>query len=75
MMKARLFTILSDRSHPSNVKHYFGVPPELTDGKDARKEARPACFLVIEEKPDGVLLYRFGVRGDCVGDTWHMTID
>ena len=71
----RLFTILSEGSRSSNVKHYLGLPPELTDGEDARKEAHAALFLVIEGKPDGVFLYRFSAGGDCVGDTWHMSVD
>ena len=33
-----------------------------------------ALFLTIEPKPDGIFLYRFDARGNCVGDTWHATI-
>jgi hypothetical protein len=33
-----------------------------------------AFFLVIEQKPDGVFLYRFDRAGECVGDTWHTSI-
>jgi len=33
-----------------------------------------AFFLTIEQKADGVFLYRFDARGACVGDTWHKTI-
>src|SRR5258708_571348 len=73
-MKARLFTTLPERSS-SATKHYSGVPPELTDGKDTRRESPTAAFLVIEEKPDGVFLYRFSATGECVSDTWHMNID
>jgi hypothetical protein len=35
----------------------------------------PATFLVIEEHSDGIFLYRFGAAGECVGDTWHRTVD
>jgi hypothetical protein len=34
-----------------------------------------ALFLVIEERPDGVFLYRYNAQGVCVGDTWHMSVD
>jgi len=34
-----------------------------------------AAVLVIEERPDGVFLYRFSADGACVGDTWHMNVD
>jgi len=33
------------------------------------------AFLVIDERPDGVFLYRFDTAGGCVGDTWHMNLD
>jgi len=74
-MKARLFTILPEGTRSSNVKHYRGMPPELAGGKDARREMGQAHSLVIEEMPDGVFLYRFDSKGECVGDTWHMNLE
>ena len=74
-MNTRLFTILEERMHPPSVKHFKGVPPELTDGKDTRRQMPSALLLVIENKPDGVFLYRFDPKGQCVGDTWHMSIE
>ncbi len=32
-------------------------------------------FLVIEEKPERVFLFRFDASGHCFGDSWHLTID
>jgi len=32
-------------------------------------------FLLIEEDPSGVFLYRFGQGGDCINDTWHLSVD
>jgi hypothetical protein len=74
-MNTRLFTILPERTQSPSVKHYKGVPPELTDGEDTRKEMPSALLLVIDNKPDGVFLYRFDAKGECVGDTWHMSIE
>jgi hypothetical protein len=51
------------------------MPPELTGGKDTRQEMGSALFLMIEKMPDGVFLYRFDSKGECVGDTWHMSPD
>lgn len=34
-----------------------------------------ARFLVIENDANGFFLNRFDDRGNCVGDTWHVTID
>ncbi len=69
-----LATILSS-IEASKVKHYTGLPPGLTGGKDTRQELGGARFLVIEENADGVFLFRYGVDGGFVGDTWHMNID
>ena len=57
------------------TKHYIGMPPSLTGGTDTRQELSPSLFLVIEEKPDGVFLYRYGIGGVFAGDTWHQSID
>ena len=51
------------------------MPPSLTGGIDTRQELSAPIFLVIEQKPDGVFLVRFGVGGVFAGDTWHMTVD
>lgn len=71
----RLLAIISNAGEASKVKHYAGLPPALTGGKDVRQELGRARFLVIEENPDGIFLYRYGVHGECVGDTWHMNVD
>jgi hypothetical protein len=57
------------------VRHYRGMPPELTGHEDHRQEMARPSVLVIEEKKDGVFLFRFASDGHCVGDTWHRTID
>jgi hypothetical protein len=57
------------------VKHYRGLPPELTGGAEEREQMAQASLLVVEERSDGVFLLRFTKTGECVGDTWHQTID
>ena len=74
-MTARLLAMLPTNAPPSTVKHYAGLPPELTDGKDARREVDATAFFVIEGKPDGVFLYRFNRSGQSVNDTWHLSIN
>ena len=39
-MTARLLAMLPTNAPPSTVKHYAGIPPELTDGNDARNDAK-----------------------------------
>jgi hypothetical protein len=73
-MKTRLLSILSGTSRPK-VKHYLGAPPQLTEGKDTRREMGPALFAILEENPNGVFLFRYNAAGECVGDTWHMNLD
>ena len=33
------------------------------------------ALVFIEEKSDGVFLFRFTANGQVVGDTWHMTVE
>lgn len=71
----RLLAFIPSGEEASKVKHFTGLPPALTGGKDTRQELGGAHFLVIEENPDGTFLYRYGIGGKCVGDTWHMNVD
>jgi hypothetical protein len=71
----RLWATISNRSGASKVKHYVGLPPALTGGKDTRQQLGHARFLVIEETSSGIFLYRFGAHGGIVGDTWHANVD
>ena len=71
----RLLTTVSNSVEDAKAKHHIGLPPPLTPGKDTWQELGGASFLVIEENPDGVFLYRYSRGGDCVGDTWHMNVD
>ena len=49
--------------------------PSLTEGRDERQEMKAAVLLVVEEKPDGIFLYRYAADGSYAGDTWHTDID
>jgi hypothetical protein len=71
----RLLANILNSNDASKVKHYAGLPPELTGGKETRQELAGASFLVIEENPDGIFLFRYGVGGDFGGDTWHLNVD
>lgn len=69
---ARHLSILSGLVEPEKIRQFIvraGIRSAL---------ASPH-FLVIDgdmPKPDtGVYLYRYRVDGECVGDTWHPTID
>ena len=57
------------------ASHYRGLPPELTGGKDQRERMPRPALVTIEQKPDGVFLFRFTSNGLAVGDTWHMTVE
>jgi hypothetical protein len=74
-MPIRLTAKVSGHLPEPKVKHYRGLPPELTGGKDLRERLDVPALVVIEEKPDGVFLFRFTADGRVVGDTWHMTVD
>ena len=53
------------------TKHYHGLPPELTGGRDGRVELPGASFLVLSGAPGGFYLFRYTEAGTLVGDTWH----
>lgn len=74
-MNRRLIGKLVGTVHNPRVKHYLGLPPNLTEGRDERNEMQPAALLVIEVKQDGIFLYRYASDGSYAGDTWHADID
>lgn len=72
----RLLCVLSTPLESGKVKHYrlrVGV------ALDEKQELPPPRLLVIEtdtDKPEaGALLYCSSSNGECVGDTWHESID
>lgn len=71
----RFLARLRGNGDEPKVKHYQGLPPELTKGKDYREKMTLPAFLVIDEKPpEGVFLFRYDAQGNCVGDTWHQDV-
>jgi hypothetical protein len=56
------------------VRHYVGLPPQLS-GANNREEMPRAAILSIEVEDDGVFLYRFAADGAFAGDTWHQTVE
>ena len=32
-------------------------------------------WVEISEKPDGVYLFHYNASGECIADTWHLSID
>jgi hypothetical protein len=56
------------------VRHYWGLPPQLSGANDREEMAR-AAILSIEVEGDGVFLCRFAADGAFAGDTWHQTVE
>ena len=74
-MAVRFVSLLTELNQPLRVKHFKGMPPELTGGIDNREEFPRPRVLLIEHKTDGVFLFRFTEDGRPCGDTWHMSVD
>ena len=74
-MPNTLILILDRGVISSTVKHFDGLPPELTEGQDTRKEMGAPLFLTIMEMDSGIFLHRFDGEGRCVGDTWHTSVE
>lgn len=45
------------------------------DGPQSGMRLPPPRVLVIEERPDGYFLIRYGESGEFSGDTWHAAFD
>ena len=71
----RLAAKLSAAQSAPRVHHYVGVPPELTGGRETRRELPPTSVLLIDQSENGVFLIRFADDGRVAGDTWHPTVD
>jgi len=63
------------RTRSSALWHYSGLPPEVTGGVGKRAVIGFPVLLVLEERADGIFLFRFGADGVCVGDTWHASVE
>jgi hypothetical protein len=74
-MGTQLVALVGEISGTPLVKHFRGIPPELAGGTDDREILLSPAVLVIEEKLDGIFLFRFMRDGSCVGDTWHLTVE
>ena len=57
------------------VHHFIGLPLRFTQQRDERIRLPQAQVLLIEDRVDGVYLFRFTKNGDYAGDTWHQSID
>ncbi len=75
MIIKRLITLVANTEDSSRVRQFLGLPPELTGGEDHRERLPWRRVLMIEQKPDGVFLFRFTADGTCCGDTWHLSVD
>jgi hypothetical protein len=70
------FCILSGAVTSVKIKHVFILPGT---GLDQAQEFPPPRFLIVEDdanRPEaGALLFRFDGEADCVGDTWHSSME
>ena len=74
-MNARYTARVTHAPEEPKTKHYRGLPPQVAGGTDSRQPMESPGLLVIEQKPDGVFLFRFMADRRCVGDTWHESVD
>ena len=73
-MKTRLVAAITATTEPPRVPHYIGLPSELS--QEAEPELLPwARILLLEERPDGVFLFRYTSNRSYAGDTWHASVE
>jgi hypothetical protein len=66
------------RKGSTRVRHYIGLPPELTRAEAGRTLLPQASVLVLEPDPDAggaMMLFRYTGEGEFAGDTWHECIE
>lgn len=73
-MSTRLVALVRENEE-RQPKHFVGLPPELTEGKDTRQRLALPRVLLVEARTDGVFLFRFTDDGGFGGDTWHGSIE
>jgi hypothetical protein len=74
-MAFRQFAYIAPVEQDLRVKHYSGFPPEVSGGEDHGAQMGRPRVLVLEERPDGIFLFRLGAKGADCGDTWHMNVE
>src|SRR5438876_12133363 len=67
--RVRLFARV--RGEPRQARHFAGP----TEPAGLPIELPWPDIVLIEERPDGVFLFRFSADGEDAGDTWHRTVD
>ena len=60
---------------PVQSRHYIGLPKELTESIDHRKNMPWPKFLIILQDKDGFYLNRYTLDGKRAGDTWHQVLE
>ncbi len=74
-IRERFIALVQQTKSPPRVKHYQGLPAGLGIEEEQQRTMLPwARVLLVEEKPDGIFLFRFSEDGSFAGDTWHMSI-
>jgi hypothetical protein len=73
-MPTHLYAWISDSQEQPRVRHYLGLPPELTPGADERVDFPRARIVLIKETRHGVFLYRYTQHGAYAGDTYHESV-
>lgn len=74
-MPQRLFALVAPGKPNPKIRHYEGLPVELTEGDDTRRFFPRAEIIMIVQEAQGAYLERFLKDGQIVGDTWHATIE
>lgn len=71
----KLAAIIKKLARGPRVKHFSGIPPEVTQGVDKRSLLGEPDLLLLEEKEDGCYILRLRRDGTVITDTWHKTLE
>ena len=74
-MKKRYVAKVGEITDEPKVKHYEGLPPDLTGGIDTRKLLSKPFAVLLEETTEGIFLHRIDSSGNFITDTWHQSFE
>jgi hypothetical protein len=70
-MSVREWAKIGPLARGARTRHFRGLPPG-PGGAEGRAQDMPRpAVVILEETPDGFLLYRYSQEGAPAGDTWH----
>src|SRR5437879_2536127 len=74
-MAPRVAALITGTLGVPKIRHYVGLPPEISGVPDSRVMHPHARVVYIEQTEEGFFLFRLADDGSDAGDTWHQSLE